>query len=142
MRVIRPLIVLLAIGALVGACSSSGDSSGDASDAVTTLAPEDVKAPAAAVTKGLNEIKGFADEVAATAGTDKAAAQAASDKIEPVWMTIEGTVKSNDEEIYLTFEDSFTTLANAADSGDAASAKTAAADVTNAVQDYLAKYPG
>ena len=36
----------------------------------------------------------------------------------------------------------FTALANAADSGDAASAQTAAAAVDEAVTDYVAQYPG
>ena len=57
------------------------------------MAPEEVKAPAAEVTKGLNEIKVIAADYAAKAGTDKAAAKASSDMIEPVWRTIEGTIK-------------------------------------------------
>ena len=36
----------------------------------------------------------------------------------------------------------FTALANAADSGDAAGAQTAAAAVDKAVTDYVAQYPG
>ena len=131
-----------AVVLLPGACSSSSSDSANSSGGATTLAPEEVKAPAAEVTKGLNEIKVIAADIAAKAGTDKAAAKASSDMIEPVWRTIEGTIKGNSADTYLTFEDDFTALANAADSGDAANARTAAAAVDKAVTDYLAQHPG
>jgi len=142
MRSVRALVLAGAVVMLAGACSSSSSDSENSSGGATTLAPEEVKAPAAEVTKGLNEINVIAADIAAKAATDKAAAKASSDKIEPVWRTIEGTVKDNSPDTYLTFEDSFTALANAADSGDASSAQTAAAAVDKAVTDYLAQYPG
>jgi len=142
MRSVRALVLAGAVVLLAGACSSSSSDSENSSGGATTLAPEEVTVPAAEVTKGLNEINVIAADIAAKAGTDKAAAKASSDRIEPVWRTIEGTVKGNSPDTYLTFEDNFTALANAADSGDAASAQTAAAAVDKAVTDYVAQYPG
>ena len=65
-----------------------------------------------------------------------------NDQIEPEWQAIEGTIKSNDQDVYLTFEDTFALLGNAVDDGDAAAAKDAADTIGTAADDYLADYPG
>ena len=145
MRVIRVVFVAAAVSLMAMACSSdskTATTSSSASSSTSSAAPEDVRAPAAAVATGLKSIKTIADSIAAAAGSDKVAAKAEVDKIEPVWQEIEGTVKANDPDAYITFEDSFAVLGTAADDGDAAKAHQGADDVAKAVDAYLAKYPG
>jgi hypothetical protein len=93
------------------------------------------------VATGLRKIDDTAKGVAAKAASDKAGAQALDAQIEPVWKTIEGTVKANSADGYATFEDNFPLLESAANAGDAAKAGTASTAVSKAVSDYLAKYP-
>jgi hypothetical protein len=134
------LVVVLALAVLGTACGDDDDDGGGAT--TTSVAPEDVQAPAAAVAAGLQKIDGIVQQAAAAVGTDQDAAKELSDQIEPIWFTIEGTVKANDQDVYLTFEDAFASLAGAAEKADTARATKAAADVKQAVTDYLAKYPG
>ena len=138
MRIVRALGLAVALTLVLGACGSSKQA--DTAPAATT--PEEVTTSAAAVAAGLTHIKAIAADVAAQAGTDKAAAQASSDEIEPIWSTIEGTVKANDAETYLSFEDAFSALETAAGNGDAAKAADGSARVAAAVTAYLAAYPG
>ena len=110
--------------------------------ATDTVAPEDVQAPAAEVTVGLGKIAKIAAEIAAAVPTDKDRAQELVETIEPVWATVEGTVKTNDEDVYITFEDTFALLKAAAADGDAAKAAQGATDTAEAVAAYLARFPG
>jgi hypothetical protein len=134
------LLIVLALAVLGAACGDDDDDSGSAATP-TSAAPEDLRAPAAAVTAGLQQIDGIVQQAAAAVGSDKSAAKASSEQIEPIWETIEGTIKANDQEAYLTFEDAFAALEGAADKDDTARATKAAADVKQAVADYTAKYP-
>ena len=113
-----------------------------AADATGTVAPESVQAPAADVTVGLGKIVKIAAEIAIAVPTDKARSIDLVGAIEPVWSTIEGTVKTNDEDAYITFEDTFALLKTAATDGDSAKAAQGAADTAKAVAAYLVKYPG
>lgn len=131
----RLAVVVAAVALSVGGCSS--DSKSD-----TTGAPEDQRAAPAEVAAGLAKIDISAKAVAAQSGTDKAKAEEASSQIEPVWKDIEGTIKANDADAYLSFEDNFALLKAAAKDGDASKATTGAAGVSKAVSDYLARYPG
>jgi len=109
--------------------------------ATSSQAPEEKRATAAEVATGLRKIDDTAKGVASKAAGDKAGAQALDAQIEPVWKTIEGTVKANSQDGYATFEDSFALLESSANAGDAAKAGTASTAVSKAVADYLAKYP-
>ena len=111
-------------------------------DATGTVAPEAVQAPAADVTAGLGKIVKIAAEIAVAVPSDKARAKDLVSSIEPVWSTIEGTVKANDDDAYITFEDTFALLKTAATDGDTAKAAQGAADTAKAVAAYLVKYPG
>jgi len=135
----------VAIALVAGACSSDGDKTSASSAQQTessSQAPEDVKAPDAAVTAGLQQIQGITGQLAQAVGTDKAKAEDLNEQIEPAWQQIEGTIKSNDAESYLTFEDNFAAMGNAVDNADTAKAQQAATAVAAAVATYLAKYPG
>jgi len=142
------LSVGLVTGALVlgtSACGSSSDS--DSGQPATgtehgTLAPEDVRAPDAEVADGLGKIKGIVDEIGTAASADNTRAKDLQGEIEPIWASIEGTVKSNDSNTYLTFEDQFAVIGKAVEQKDESSAKTAAALVDKAVDAYLAAHPG
>jgi hypothetical protein len=147
MRAVRPgLVALAAVAALTvaaGACSSSSDKgSAPTSTASSSVAPEDVRAPDAQVAAGLTQIKTISGQVAQLTATDKATAKQVDDQIEPAWEQIEGTVKANDPDTYLTFEDSFADLEQAVDSGNAAKAQQTASTVSTTVDAYVAKHLG
>jgi soluble cytochrome b562 len=145
MRLVRAVLVAAGLSLAVMACSSDAktttSSSASSSSGSAATTPEEHIASASDVAAGLAEIKTTVAAIVA-AGTDKAKMQAEVAKIEPVWMTIEGTVKANDVDTYLAFEDAFAVLEKAAEEGDVAAAKTAAATVTTTADAYLAKYPG
>lgn len=134
-RWLAVLLMIAVVGVFAGACGSETKDGGGS-------APEDRRATAAEVAAGLGRIDGMARDVAAQAGVDKAKAVATDAAIEPQWKLIEGTVKANDKDAYLAFEDNFALLGDAAKNGDAAKAARGSAGVTKAVADYLARYPG
>src|SRR5262249_36993935 len=101
--------------------SPSASSMSSATDA-TSGAPEDQRTSAAAVAAGLRNIQVIAGQIARTAASDKGKAMELSAQIEPRWQPIEGTVKANDQDAYLAFEDAFALLEIAAKDGDGAKA--------------------
>ncbi len=133
------LLVAAAISLTAVACSSDSKSASSSSPAAV---PEEQRASAAEVATGLAALKTITGSIASSAGTDKAAAQAAVDQIEPAWSKIEGTVKANNPDAYISFEDSFALLETAVKDGDAAKAQQGAGDVAKAADSYVAKYPG
>lgn len=137
-RLARLLLAALAVALVAGACGGSGDDNASPS----TTAPEEHRATAAEVASGLPKIEQIARNLAAAAESDQAEAKDLSEQIEPVWRPIEGTIKANDQDAYLSFEDSFAVLEKAADDGDAAKATEAAGTVEATAVAYLAKYPG
>ncbi len=129
---------------IVGIVGLAGCSSGSSTSAPipTVAAPEAQPATAAAVAAGMRKIDQIAQDIAASAGSDKARAASLAGEIEPAWKPIEHVVKHNDEDTYVSMEDNFAVLRKAADDGDAAAAGKGAAAISPAVQAYLAKYPG
>jgi outer membrane murein-binding lipoprotein Lpp len=138
-RMVRVVLLVAGVTLVAGACSSSKK---DTVSADSTAAPEDARTSAANVATGLKQIEATAADIAKAAGTDKARAQELDAKIEPVWKTIEGTVKANDQDSYITFEDNFAVLEKAAKDDDATKAQQGSDAVAKAVSAYLAKYPG
>jgi hypothetical protein len=98
--------------------------------------PESRIAPAAEVSIGLKRLTRVADDVAGA--HDPAQAKTAAALLEPIWMRIEGTVRRNDPDAYIGFEDNLALL----QSGDTAKAKDGARKMSAAVSAYLSKYPG
>ncbi|MGH3905381.1 MAG: hypothetical protein ACRDTE_14505 [Pseudonocardiaceae bacterium] len=84
----------------------------------------------------------LANGIAASAGADNAHAESLAGQMEPAWRPIEGTVKENDPDAYLSMKDSFAVLERAAQNGDGTAAGNGARSVTSTVQEYLARYPG
>src|SRR5581483_11220138 len=134
----RMAAVLLALTTAVTACGSGGGGNSKESKE----APEAHQAPAAQVTAGLGQIKDLAARVSAAAAADAKSAKALDEGIEPAWNQIEGTVRTNDSDLYLRFEDDFAALSKAASAGDGPKAEQTSADISDAVQSYLAKFPG
>lgn len=90
----------------------------------------------------MSKIEQIARQIAQSAGTNRAEATSLDAQLEPLWKPIEGTVRLNDQDTYLAMEDGFAALEKAADEGNAAAAANGAAEITSAVQPYLAKYSG
>jgi hypothetical protein len=108
-----------------------------AASGVTT--PEEKQSTDAEVTAGLQALPALVTTAAATIGTS-----AAADAFEPIeasWRTYEGTVRSQEPDIYLAIEDEFANLQKALADGDAAVAEDAQAKIQAAVDEYLTKHP-
>ena len=83
-----------------------------------------------------------AAQIASTVETDSEQAGKLKDTIEPAWQPIEGTIKANDPDAYITFEDNFAALGDAIDGGDATQAQQAADAIATAADAYVGQYPG
>jgi hypothetical protein len=94
------------------------------------------------VATGLGQLETLTSQIALGVSADAKAAKEQADGIEKIWEPIEGTIRANDKDSYIRFEDDFAALEKAADGADAAKAQTAAKDVSDAVKAYLAKFPG
>ena len=134
------LLVLLSLTFVGAACGGDDDDSG--SGGTTTTAPEEARVSDADVAAGLTTITGLGDDIAAavTAG-DKDGATALVEKIEPTWAKIEGTIKANDEEAYLAFEDAFAAIGLAVRDGDGPKATAVSGDIKAAADAYLEAHP-
>lgn len=142
-RAVRPTVLTLAAALALAACSSSaGDtpssSAPGGSSSAGSQAPEDITTTAAAVSTGLTKIVVLAGRISAGATNSPDEGKKLSKGLEPLWRPIEGTVKKNDPDTYLSIEDAFAEL----ESGDPAKSAKASADLTGVVARYLAKNPG
>lgn len=104
-------------------------------------AAEGGNASAHDVAEGLKKIQSIAVDAAAYSGKDKAKSAQFADSIEGVWKPIEDTVRGNEKNSYIIFENAFESLGAAAKAGDATKAGRAANQVSTAVRGYLASHP-
>jgi hypothetical protein len=144
MRAVRVVAVAAAFSALaVGCGSSSGTGSGAATSSATSApAPEDITTSVVAVATGLRQLDTLTGQIDQFTGVgDKVRATALADQIEPIWETVEGTVKAKDQNLYLAFEDGFALLKTGAAAADATKVRQGVAAVTQAVNDYLHRFP-
>ena len=132
----RGVAVLLAVALGGVACSS------DKKEDNATPAPEDQRAPAAQVAKGLGDIDALVKQISTTVSADAKAAKEQTEGIEKLWEPIEGTIRENDKDSYIRFEDDFAAIDKAVGDADAAKTQSTSSDVSEAVKAYLAKYPG
>jgi LPXTG-motif cell wall-anchored protein len=105
-------------------------------------AADDANPSASKVAEGLKGVLHAAEEVAEYAGTDKAKAQKEWDEAHETWEGIENTIRDNDKNAYIEFEDALDALGAAAKAGDAKKAESASAALAKASKAYLAKFPG
>ncbi|MCU1624477.1 MAG: hypothetical protein JWL79_3322 [Frankiales bacterium] len=136
MRRLPATLVLLAGVTLLTGCSSSSNPT----PASTSSAPETVTTSATAVQTGLKKIVALAASIKGQIGVGSRA-KSLDAGIEPIWATIEGTVKKNDSDSYLALEDAFAVLQNAVKAGDASQAAAGYDAVSKAVTAYLARFP-
>jgi Ribonuclease G/E len=134
LRVVAGALLVL----MVGGAACGGDKEKKASE------PDryELRASAKDVATGLGQIETLTNQIALAVSADAKAAKAQADGIEKLWQPIEGTIRANDKDSYLRFEDNFAALEKAVDAGDPAKAQSAATDVSAAVKAYVAKYPG
>jgi len=134
------LLVLLTLTFVGAACGGDDDDSAGAT--TTTTAPEEARASDADVAAGLHTNTGIGDDVAAAVrASDLAKASDLVEKIEPAWSKIEGTIKANDEDTYLAFEDAFAAIGLAVKDGDTTRATSVAGDIRTTVDQYLEAHP-
>jgi hypothetical protein len=127
------LALLASFGALT-ACGSDAKSSSTPATQETY-----VVVPAAAVTKGLGDTITLMTQLSATPAT---VTEAQLDQVEAGWQSYEGTVRTNDANSYLAFEDALAAFDDAAKAGDGAKMAAQVAAFSTASAAYLAKFPG
>lgn len=136
---------LLAAALVLGAAGCGGDHSdkkADDNQAATefgTLKPEDVHASAAEVADGLHQLETYAGEVVSQLGSGDAGET--QERLQTIWESVLGTVKSNDAAAYRKIDDALQVLMSAK-AADKASAQTAADTVHTTAEDYVTRYPG
>jgi hypothetical protein len=104
-------------------------------------AADDAKPSASKVAEGLKGVLHAAEEAAEYTGTDKAKAQKEWDEAHESWEGIEDTIRDNDKNAYIEFEDALEALGAAAKAGDAKKAEAASDALAKASEAYLAKFP-
>lgn len=139
-RFIASLVVVLVVAAGTAACG--GSNNGSSGRASTTVAPEELRVTPVRVALGLHRIDRLGHEVTtAVAAGRLARAKGLLARIEPTWQSIEGTVKAEDADAYLAFEDAFAALGLAVGDGDAARAQKASTAISDAATAYLQAHP-
>src|SRR5439155_6330335 len=102
----------------------------------------ELRASAKDVATGLGQIETLTNQVALAVSADAKAAKTQAEGIEKLWQPIEGTIRANDQDSYIRFEDAFAALEKGAAAADATKAQTAAKEISDAAKAYVAKYPG
>ena len=95
--------------------------------------------PDAAVTQGLAATQQLLTDIESGKTSDKTKAL---DAVEASWASYEGTIKQNEVELYLTFEDALAAMQKAVKAGNSADITTAKTKFATTAQTYLAKHPG
>jgi predicted small lipoprotein YifL len=127
------LAAAIAVVALAGC--GGGSSSSPPSDSTSSAKPEEQRTSDAAVATGMKAIDKLATQIAEAPA---AQGKTLSEGIEPLWMPVEGTVQANSQETYDALEAAFTKL----ESGDVTQAQEGARAASEAIDAYLAKFPG
>jgi hypothetical protein len=127
----------VAVAALAVGCSDNGSGS----SGTPTTRPEDRRVTNAEVTTGLAQLGTQVDQAASSAGSDAAAAKTQADTAVETWEGIEGTIKNNEQDLYLRFEDALSDVRTGARDGDAVKAQRGAEDVKAISGEYLTNHP-
>jgi hypothetical protein len=143
-RIARLLIFTGALALPAGLVACGSDSSSSSTPASTETAEEaeggHEVVPDSEVTAGLAEL----EKMGAAVVVATAAGNGSTDDVDAMfdkWVTFEGTIKENEVDLYLTMEDSLSSLRSAADDGDGAAATAAMASLSEAAATYLSKHP-
>jgi hypothetical protein len=122
--------------------SDTSDTTASASASASGTSPEDLRTTDEAVATGLGELTAVVGEIAGAVGTDDDHAEELVPQIEEIWQPIEGTIRENDQDAYLAFEDNFAVMENAVEESDADLAAQAETAINEAADAYLAEFPG
>ena len=95
--------------------------------------------PDAVVTQGLAATQQLLADIESGKTTDK---DKALDAVEVSWASYEGTIKKNEVELYLAFEDALAAMQKAVKASNSADITTAKTKFATTAQTYLAKHPG
>jgi hypothetical protein len=76
------------------------------------------------------------------AAAPETATEAAVLDLYDLWGSYEGTIKQNEREMYLAFEDALGVFKKGAESGDAVGMQSAISDFGDTAAQYLAAHPG
>ena len=102
----------------------------------------ELRASAGQVATGLKSIDSLVNQIGLAVSADAKAAKEQVEGIEKLWEPIEGTIRENDKDAYIRFEDDFAAIEKAVEAGDATKTQASVADVSAAVKAYVAKFPG
>jgi homoserine acetyltransferase len=127
------LAILVSLGALTG-CGSDEKSSSTTATQETYL-----QVPAATVTEGIGDTIALMTRLAAAPTT---MTDAQRTQVQSMWLSYEGTVKTNDANSYLAFEDALAGFDDAAKAKDGTKMATQVTDFSSTAAAYLAKFPG
>jgi len=115
------------------ACGDDKESSEAAEETGHAVVPD------AVVTQGLAATQQLLADIESGKITDK---DKALDAVEVSWASYEGTIKQNEVEMYLAFEDALAAMQKAVKAGNKADITTAKTKFATTAQTYLAKHPG
>jgi hypothetical protein len=135
MRSKRPVALAMTALLLLGGAACGGD---DSNSAATTTEETHAVVPDAAVTKGLAATQQLLADIQSGKEPDKTKA---FDDVEAGWSSYEGTIKQNEVNMYLDFEDALAAFQKAFKANNTADATTASTKFATTAQSYLAKHP-
>lgn len=95
--------------------------------------------PDAVVTQGLAATQQLLADIESGKSTDK---DKALDAVEASWASYEGTIRKNEVEIYLAFEDALAAMQKAVKDNNSADITAAKTKFATSAQTYLAKHSG
>ncbi len=146
MKYFRPLqnaaIALVAVSLIFTGCGSSASKGSDASSGpATTGGATYAVVSNAKVATGLAALVTLAATAAAKVAAKGGDSEAAVNDMYTKWFEFEGTVRQNDESVYLDMEDALVSVKAGQKDNDAAKASKGAAALVTLTATYLAKFP-
>jgi hypothetical protein len=136
-RWIRSSAFVLAGAFALAAC---GGSDGGTSTP-TTASPEDTIVPDAQVTSGLADVRTIAQGLPAALAADQAQARKDVDRMYTRWFSFEGTVRKNDQDLYLAMEDGLGGMKIGVQQDEPDRVTSGLADFQQAADAYLQAHP-
>ena len=138
-RSVRASAVALVAVASLAACGSSGG--GSSASTSTTASPEETVVPAAKVTAGLAAVRAIAQGLPAALAADQAQARKDVDDMYAKWFTFEGTVRTSDQDKYLTMEDGLSGMKIGVQTNKPDRVTSGLADFQQAADAYSKQHP-
>lgn len=139
----QPTVSRITIGAiaLLAAVGVTACSSSDSSTDTTTAAAEYKLVPAAQVTAGLAEVRTIAQSLAAARAESDTKGRAELERMYTKWFTFEGTVRKNDQDLYLQMEDGLGGMKVGVQGNKPDRIASGLAEFEAGADAYLAKHP-